>query len=99
MNMDSALAASNAALGGSFVAVPALDKAKFVLVLDADLFGCPATGVANSRAWAKGRRIEESDASKQTQSRMYVAEPSVTEPSVPYESRSFGCTACSWSRS
>ncbi len=87
MCMDSALAASGAALGGAFVAVPALDSAKVALVLDADLFGCPATGIAHSRAWAKGRRIEESDPSKQSQSRMFVAEPSVTVTGMSADER------------
>ena len=87
MCMDATLAASSAALGGSFVAVPALDKAKFVLVLDADLLGCPATGIAHARAWAKGRRIEESDPSKQAQSRMYVAEPSLTVTGMSADER------------
>ena len=87
MCMDSALAASNAALGGSFVAMPALDKAKVVLVLDADLFGCAATGIAHSRAWASNRRIEASDPSKQTQSRMYVAEPSLTVTGMSADER------------
>jgi len=87
MNMDASVAASNAAFGGSFIAMPMLDAAKVVLVLDADLFGCPATGVANSRAWAKGRRIEESDPSKQSVSRMYVAEPSVTVTGMSADQR------------
>ena len=87
MCMDSALAASGAALGGAFVAVPALESAKVALVLDADLFGCPATGIAHSRAWAKGRRIEESDPSKQSQSRMFVAEPSVTVTGMSADER------------
>ena len=87
MCMDSALAASGAVLGGAFVAIPALESAKVALVLDADLFGCPATGIAHSRAWAKGRRIEESDPSKQSQSRMFVAEPSVTVTGMSADER------------
>ena len=87
MCADSAVAAGNAVLGGSMIAVPALDNASVVLVLDADLFGCPATGIAHSRAWAKGRRIEESDPAKQTQSRMYVAEPSVTVTGMSADER------------
>jgi molybdopterin-containing oxidoreductase family iron-sulfur binding subunit len=78
MCADNQVIASTTAFGASQIAMPLLDKAKIILVLDADLFGCPVSGVAHSHAWAKGRRIEETDASKQTVSRMYVAEPSVT---------------------
>ncbi len=87
MAADSAIAAGVAAFGSPFIAMPSLDAAKVMLVLDADLFGCPATGVAHARAWAKGRRIEESDPSKQTQSRMYVAEPSVTVTGMSADER------------
>jgi len=87
MCADAAVDASNAVLGGSFVGMPSLESAKVVLVLDADLFGCPATGIAHSRAWAKGRRIEESDPSKQSQSRMFVAEPSVTVTGMSADER------------
>jgi molybdopterin-containing oxidoreductase family iron-sulfur binding subunit len=87
MCSDAAVAAATAAFGSSMMAVPSLDAAKVVLALDADLLGCPATGVAHARAWAKGRRIEESDPSKQTQSRMYVAEPSVTVTGMSADER------------
>ena len=56
----------------------ALEKAKAILVLDDDTLGNPSTNVAHAFGWAKGRRIESADASKQTQSRMYVVEPSLT---------------------
>ncbi len=87
MACDACVDAGRAAFGAPLVAIPALDAAKVVLVLDADLFGCPATGVAHARAWAKGRRIEESDAAKQTQSRMYVAEPSVSVTGMSADER------------
>jgi len=87
MSNDAAVMASNAVLGGSFVAMPMLDDAKVVVVLDADLFGCPVAGVAHSRAWAKGRRVDNPDPAKQTLSRMYVAEPSLTVTGMSADER------------
>jgi molybdopterin-containing oxidoreductase family iron-sulfur binding subunit len=84
---DNGVAASNAAFAGSFAAMRQIDAAKVILVLDADLFGCPVDGISNSYAWAKGRRIEESDASKQTQSRMYVAEQALTVTGMSADNR------------
>jgi molybdopterin-containing oxidoreductase family iron-sulfur binding subunit len=87
MSTDASVAATTAAFGSAFLAMPAFDAAKVMLVLDADVLGCPAVGIANSRAWAKGRRIEESDPSKQAQSRMYVVEPSVTVTGMSADER------------
>ena len=84
---DAAVVASNAAFGASLVATPMLDDAKVVVVLDADLFGCPVTGVAHSRAWAKGRRVDNPDPAKQTLSRVYVAEPSLTVTGMSADER------------
>ncbi len=64
-----------------------LEKAKAILVLDDDTLGNPCSNVAYSYGWAKGRRIESADASKQTQSRMYVVEPSVTVTGMSADER------------
>jgi molybdopterin-containing oxidoreductase family iron-sulfur binding subunit len=84
---DAAVDASKAVLGGSALALPFLGKAKVALVLDADLLGCPSTGVFHSAEWAKNRRVEAADPSKQELSRMYVAEPSVTVTGMSSDER------------
>jgi molybdopterin-containing oxidoreductase family iron-sulfur binding subunit len=84
---DAAIDASKAVLGGPATALPFLGKAKVALVLDADLLGCPASGVFHSAEWAKNRRVEATDASKQELSRMYVAEPSVTVTGMSADER------------
>jgi molybdopterin-containing oxidoreductase family iron-sulfur binding subunit len=84
---DASVDASKAVLGGSALAMPFLGKAKVALVLDADLLGCPATGVFHSAEWAKNRRVESTDPSKQELSRMYVAEPSVTVTGMSADER------------
>ena len=87
MCADAAIEASSAALGGAAIAVPRLGNAKCVLVLDADLLGCPASGVFHSAEWAKNRRVEATDASKQELSRMYVAEPAPTVTGMSADER------------
>lgn len=73
MCSDAAVAASNAVFGASFTAAPSLDAATVVLALDADLLGCPATGLANSRGWARAaassRSIRPSSRSRACMSR------------------------------
>ncbi|MFM7050810.1 MAG: TAT-variant-translocated molybdopterin oxidoreductase [Planctomycetota bacterium] len=72
---------------GAARALTFAEKAKTILVLDHDFLGCPRCSVSNSYGWAKGRRIESTDPAKQTQSRMYVAEPSLTVTGMSADER------------
>ncbi len=87
MSTDAAVDATTAVFGASKVAMPHLDRAKVVLALDADLLGCPVSGVAMSAAWAKGRRVDASNPADQSLSRLYVAEPSVTVTGMSADER------------
>jgi molybdopterin-containing oxidoreductase family iron-sulfur binding subunit len=85
MANDNVVAAAKATSGA--IAMPNLEKAKVIVALDADLLGCPVSGVAHSAAWAKGRRVNAADPAKQELSRMYVAEPSLTVTGMSADDR------------
>jgi len=76
-----------AAFGAPTKAFPVLGKARTILSLDFDFLGCPATGVHHSAEWAKGRRVESADPSKQELSRVYCAEPSLTVTGMSADER------------
>ncbi|MCE9619334.1 MAG: TAT-variant-translocated molybdopterin oxidoreductase [Planctomycetes bacterium] len=66
------------ATGRNVMPIFDLSQAKVIVSLDADFLGTTADSTRSTKQWAEGRRVRNPDASKQTQNRTYVAEPSLT---------------------
>ncbi len=75
VNGDAALAASMAAFGEPVETHYALEGAKVILSLDADILANTPGGVAWLRGWAAGRNVGDGSANM---NRLYVVEPTPT---------------------
>ncbi len=72
---DHEVAGSKLAFGEAFDTHHDFAKAKVVAAFDSDFLGTDATSLAQTRSWAKGRKIVDRDGSV---SRLYVVEPTYT---------------------
>ncbi len=73
--------------GTGAVATPDFSKASVMLVLDGDPLNDAAMGVKFAGDWAKGRRIANTDPSKQEMSRLYVAESTLSVTGLSADER------------